>query len=92
MQGACGVVRGPARPARASEDPALPAGLTARAAAADPADVDLSKLTEDEAARLREAGRAVGRDGAIAYKHIGPISAETLETKIIPMIRAVATR
>jgi cytochrome c biogenesis protein CcmG/thiol:disulfide interchange protein DsbE len=28
--------------------------------------------------------------GEIVYKHIGPISAETLETKIIPMLRAAA--
>jgi cytochrome c biogenesis protein CcmG/thiol:disulfide interchange protein DsbE len=28
--------------------------------------------------------------GEVAYKHIGPISAETLETKIIPMIHAAA--
>ena len=34
----------------------------------------------------------VNGKGEIVYKHIGPISAETLETKIIPMIRAVATR
>jgi len=30
--------------------------------------------------------------GRIAYKHVGPISAETLETKIIPAIRAAQAR
>jgi cytochrome c biogenesis protein CcmG/thiol:disulfide interchange protein DsbE len=30
--------------------------------------------------------------GEIVYKHIGPISAETLESKIIPKVRAAATR
>ena len=34
----------------------------------------------------------VNGKGEIVYKHIGPISAETLETKIIPMIRAAAAR
>ncbi len=30
--------------------------------------------------------------GEIIYKHIGPISPEALETKIIPMVRAAASR
>jgi cytochrome c biogenesis protein CcmG, thiol:disulfide interchange protein DsbE len=30
--------------------------------------------------------------GRIAYKHVGPISAETLETKIMPAIRAAQAR
>ncbi|MBX9591420.1 MAG: DsbE family thiol:disulfide interchange protein [Hyphomonadaceae bacterium] len=30
--------------------------------------------------------------GEIVYKHIGPISAESLEAKIIPMVRAAAAR
>jgi cytochrome c biogenesis protein CcmG/thiol:disulfide interchange protein DsbE len=30
--------------------------------------------------------------GRIAFKHVGPISAETLETKILPAIRAAQTR
>jgi cytochrome c biogenesis protein CcmG/thiol:disulfide interchange protein DsbE len=30
--------------------------------------------------------------GEIVYKHVGPISAETLETKVIPAIRAAAAR
>ena len=34
----------------------------------------------------------VNGKGEIVYKHIGPISAETLESKIIPMIRAAASR
>ena len=32
----------------------------------------------------------VNGKGEIVYKHIGPISAETLESKIIPMVRAAA--
>jgi cytochrome c biogenesis protein CcmG, thiol:disulfide interchange protein DsbE len=31
----------------------------------------------------------VSKDGRIAYKHIGPLSAEVLEKKIIPMIRSL---
>ena len=34
----------------------------------------------------------VNGKGEIVYKHIGPISAETLESKIIPKVRAAATR
>lgn len=34
----------------------------------------------------------VNGKGEIIYKHIGPISAETLESKIIPMVRAAASR
>jgi cytochrome c biogenesis protein CcmG, thiol:disulfide interchange protein DsbE len=34
----------------------------------------------------------VNGKGEIVYKHIGPISAETLEAKIIPKVRAAATR
>ena len=34
----------------------------------------------------------VNGKGEIVYKHIGPISPETLESKIIPMVRAAATR
>lgn len=34
----------------------------------------------------------VNGKGEIIYKHIGPISAETLESKIIPMVRAAAAR
>lgn len=34
----------------------------------------------------------VNGKGEIVYKHIGPISAETLESKIIPMVRAAASR
>jgi cytochrome c biogenesis protein CcmG, thiol:disulfide interchange protein DsbE len=34
----------------------------------------------------------VNGKGEIVYKHIGPISAETLESKIIPMVRAAAAR
>ena len=31
----------------------------------------------------------ISKDGRIAYKHIGPLSAEVLEKKIIPMIRSL---
>jgi cytochrome c biogenesis protein CcmG/thiol:disulfide interchange protein DsbE len=34
----------------------------------------------------------VNGKGEIAYKHVGPISPETLQTKIIPAIRAAAAR
>jgi cytochrome c biogenesis protein CcmG/thiol:disulfide interchange protein DsbE len=34
----------------------------------------------------------VDGNGRIAYKHVGPISAETLESKIIPAIRAAQAR
>jgi cytochrome c biogenesis protein CcmG, thiol:disulfide interchange protein DsbE len=34
----------------------------------------------------------VNGKGEIVYKHIGPISAETLESKIIPMVRAAVPR
>ncbi len=34
----------------------------------------------------------VSGKGEIVYKHIGPISAATLESKIIPMVRAAASR
>ena len=34
----------------------------------------------------------VNGKGEIVYKHIGPISPETLESKIIPMVRAAAPR
>jgi cytochrome c biogenesis protein CcmG/thiol:disulfide interchange protein DsbE len=34
----------------------------------------------------------VNGKGEIVYKHIGPISPETLENKIIPMVRAAASR
>ena len=34
----------------------------------------------------------VSGKGEIVYKHIGPISAATLESKIIPMVRAAAAR
>lgn len=34
----------------------------------------------------------VNGKGEIVYKHIGPISAATLDSKIIPMVRAAATR
>jgi cytochrome c biogenesis protein CcmG/thiol:disulfide interchange protein DsbE len=32
----------------------------------------------------------VNGKGEVVYKHVGPISAETLETRIIPAIRAAA--
>jgi cytochrome c biogenesis protein CcmG/thiol:disulfide interchange protein DsbE len=31
----------------------------------------------------------IGKDGRIAYKHIGPLSAEVLEKKIIPLIETL---
>jgi len=34
----------------------------------------------------------VNGKGVIVYKHVGPISPETLETRIIPMVRAAGTR
>jgi cytochrome c biogenesis protein CcmG, thiol:disulfide interchange protein DsbE len=34
----------------------------------------------------------VNGKGEIVYKHIGPITPEALETKIIPAIRAAETR
>jgi cytochrome c biogenesis protein CcmG/thiol:disulfide interchange protein DsbE len=34
----------------------------------------------------------VDGEGRIAYKHVGPITAEALEAKIIPAIRAAKRR
>ena len=34
----------------------------------------------------------VDGQGRIAYKHVGPIGAEALETRIIPAIRAAQAR